>query len=593
MSLEPYTIIIVLVIAMILFIWNRWRFDVVALIALAAATLVGAVPFKAVYSGISNPAVITVACVMVISQAITDSGVLNKLIHRLDFVAKNTVLHITCLSVITAVLSAFMNNVGALTLMMPIAIKTAIDNKRSPSLVLMPLALASAMGGLTTMIGTPPNLLISSFREQVLGQGFSLFDFGHVGVFIAVAGVIFVSLIGWRLLGGKKQVLKHAEDMFQIQDYITEIRVPEKATILGKSIRDFEQLVSGDYELIGLLRGKSRRMRLLPNQRIEQDDILIVQSSSSVLEDLVRVAKLELFGAEPISPDALRSKDTDIIEAVVPQASRVEGRSWASMRMRARYAMNLLAIAREGKPFKARLNQVALQAGDVILLQGEREAMQANMPRLGLLPLVDRSIKMISNKNAFLPIGIFFIAIILAAFQWVPVEVAFGAAVLAMVLTNVIPVRKLYDAIEWPIIILLAAMIPIGAALKTTGGTSLIADALLQVSHHASPAVILSLVLIVTMTLSDFMNNAATTVVMAPIAITIAKALHVHIDPFLMAVAVGASCSFLTPVGHQNNTLVMGPGGYKFSDFMRVGLPLEILVIVVSIPALLHFWPLR
>jgi di/tricarboxylate transporter len=591
-NFEPYTILIILAGAMVLFIWGKWRFDIVALMALMAATLCGAVPFSQVYSGISNPAVITVACVMIISAAITESGILNRLIHKLDFIAKNTVLHIATLSVVSAVLSAFMNNVGALTLMMPIAIKTAIDNKRSPSLVLLPIALASAMGGLTTMIGTPSNLLIASFRQRAVGAPFTLFDFGYVGIWVAIAGVIFISLIGWRLLGSKRKAPEHAEDIFEIQDYITEIRVPEKSPVVDMCISDFEALLQTDYSLLGIIHKKKKRLRLYPQQTIHVDDILIVTSSSSVLEDILRVGKLELYGAETVSADTLRASDTDIIEAVVPQASRVEGRSWQGMRMRARYAMSLLAIAREGKPFKARLNHVELQAGDVVLLQGESEAMQSNIPRLGLLPLVERGIKIGGEKKAFLPLFIFSVAIILAALQWVPVEVAFGGAVLMMVLTSVMPVRKLYDSIEWPIIVLLAAMIPVGYALKTTGGTELITHALLHVSHSAHPAVILTLVLVVTMTLSDFMNNAATTVVMAPIAISIAKALHVHVDPFLMAVAIGASCSFLTPVGHQNNTLVMGPGGYKFTDYVRIGFFLEVLVVLVSVPALLYFWPL-
>ncbi len=591
MFLEPYIIIIVLIVTMALFIWGRWRYDVVALIALMISVALGAVPFDQVYTGLSNSAVITVACVMVISQAISKTGVLSRLVRRFGKLTKHPITHVASLTLITAFFSAFMNNVGALALMMPIAIQSAIDSKRSPSFILMPLALGSALGGLTTMIGTPPNLLVSSYRQKLTGQPFAMFDFSYVGIFVAIAGILFLALIGWRLLPGKRKAPKRTEDMFEVQDYITEIRVPAKSPVVDMTVADLEKMVRGDFIIVGLIRKKKKKLVLRPQQVLAADDILIIEASTKDLNELLHTAKLELVTGD-VLPEALRTDEVSLVEAVVPQASRADGRSSQSMRLRSRYSMNLLAIAREGKPFKERLHQVNLQAGDVVLLQGAEESLHSNVARLGLLPLVERGLRVGIPKRAFLPFLIFGIAIILAATQLIPVQIAFGGAVLAMVLFNVISIRDLYESVEWPIIILLAAMIPIGAALQTTGGTGLIAHYFIALSGHVSPVVILGLLLIVTMTLSDFMNNAATTVVMAPIAVSIAQALKVSIDPFLMAVAIGASCSFLTPVGHQNNTLVMGPGGYKFIDYIRLGLPLEILVIIVALPLLVWAWPM-
>ena len=589
---EPYIILIILLVTMLLFIWGRWRYDVVALIALMVSVIVGAVPFGHVYSGLSNSAVITVACVMVISHAITRSGVLNPVLRKINSVAAYPILHIGTLTLVTAILSAFMNNVGALALMMPVAIQSAIKANRSPSLVLMPIALGSALGGLTTLIGTPPNLLISAYRQEYTGHPFAMFDYGYVGLPVAIIGILLIAIVLWRLIPGDRKAPKQAEDIFQVQDYITEVKIPKKSPIIDKTVREFERSASVDFVILGLIRNKKKRLVLEPNQILQENDILIIEASTTDLQELLETAKLALVGGEKISSETLKSEDVSFIEAVVPQGSRIEGRSSQSVRLRSRHHINLLAISREGKAFKQRLNHVNLRAGDIVLLQGATEDLNENIANLGFLPLVERGLHVGTRRKAYLPLIIFIASIVLVVLQLLPVQVAFGGAVLFMVLFNVIPIRRLYETIDWSIVILLAAMIPIGTALQSTGGTAIIAHYFIAMSGHISPIFILGLLLLLTMTLSDFMNNVATTVVMAPIAVSIAQALKVNIDPFLMTVALGASCSFLTPVGHQNNTLVMGPGGYKFSDYMRLGLPLEIVIIIIALPLILWAWPM-
>lgn len=587
---QLYAVFGILAVTLILFIWGRWRYDVVACLALMGVVLIGVIPFADAFRGFANPAVITVACVMIISQSITQSGLVDKVVKALLPVTSVVVLHIGFLTIITAVLSAFMNNVGALALMMPVAIQTAHQHKRSPAMVLMPLAFASVLGGMTTLIGTPPNLLISAYREQVTGHPYLMFDFSPVGLLVAGVAILFIAVIGWRLTPYKRKSTQQGAASFQLQDYVTEIVVPEGSPFVDKTLRDLENSTTGDFAILGLIRGKRKRLALAASECLVANDILIIEASHDDLQRLLQEAKLELVGGEIVSAEILRSDDIGLVEAVVPPGSRMDGRSWQAMRIRSRFRLNLLAIARQGKSFRERLNRVKLHAGDVLLLQGQTESLQEYIGYLGLLPLLERGVDVGMRRQALLPLLIFSMAIIAAAMRLLPIQISFTMAVLLLVLFNVLSVRKLYDSIDWSVIVLLGAMIPVGQALQMSGGTDLIAQHLLSLASHFGPKAILIFLLVSTMLLTDLMNNAATAVLMAPLAVSIANALNVNMDTFLMAVAVGASCSFLTPIGHQNNTLVMGPGGYQFSDYYKLGLPVSILVVSVAIPMLLFVW---
>ena len=589
--LQVYLLFGILVVTLALFIWGRWRYDVVALLALIVSVLTGVVPFDRAFTGFANPAVITVVCVMVITYAITESGILDYVIKKITPVTKHELWHIAILTILTAFLSAFMNNVGALALMMPVAIQTSIKAKRSPSLVLMPLAFGSVLGGLVTSIGTPPNLLISAYREQVTGHAFSMFDYSPVGLVVALVGLVFIILIGWRFLPERKAP-SNAEDLFQMQDYITEVKVTEDSKVVGSTMRDLEHLIDADFLVVGLIRKKKKRLVIPADEVLQENDVLIIEGNHQDLEKLISKGKLELVNGGSVDSSKLSSDKVALMEAVVPQGSRVEGRSSQGMRLRSRYNVNLVAIAREGKPFKKRLNHVNLRAGDVVMLQGESESLKEDVVSLGFLPLVERGVQMGLPRKAFMPAIIFLCAIVLAAFQVLPVQIAFATAVVVLVITNIVPARKLYDSIDWPIVVLLGALIPVGQALDSSGATVVMARFIHDLSQYISPMFMIALLFFITMTLSDVMNNAATAVVMAPIAVTMAQTLHAHVDPFLMTVAVAASCSFLTPISHQNNTLVMGPGGYKFYDYLRMGIPLEIIIIIVAVPMILWIWPL-
>lgn len=589
-NIQPYVLLSIIVLTIYLFMRGFWRYDLVALFALTLSLLTGLVPFKQAFSGFSNPAVITVACIMVITQAINQSKILDYLVTKIEFLFHSTTMHITSLTFISAILSAFMNNVGALGLMMPIAIQTFLKSEKSPSLVLMPIAFGSVLGGLITAIGTPPNLLISNYRQEISGQAFAMFDFTPVGFVTALVGIIFISAIGWRLVPARIKSTR-TEDLFQISDYITEVIVTEKSAYRDKTVADMYAGIKADFELIAISHKGSKKFAFKDNHVLQEKDILIIEATHENLETVLSSGKFKLSEEKPFTSKKLTSNEITILEAVVPPDSNVQGRSAKSMRLRARYMINLLALSREGVSMRKKLNDIKLNPGDVVLLQGDRETLQETAVSLGFLPLAEREIK-IGSRKTFLPIIFFFISVVLAATQTLPIAVSFMIAVLGIFLFNIMPIRMLYQSIDWSVLLLLGAFIPIGNAIQTSGASILISQLFLVIAGSYSPVLALVVLMIATMTLSDLMNNVATAVLMAPIAANLALSAHVSVDPFLMAVAVGASCSFLTPVAHQNNTMVMGPGGYHFFDYARLGLPLEILIVLVSIPMILYVWPL-
>ncbi|HAT8641158.1 TPA: SLC13 family permease [Legionella pneumophila] len=588
---QPYLLFAILILSLILFVWNYWRYDFVALFALAISVLTGLVPFNKAFSGFSNPAVITVGCVMILTYAITQSGVLNNSFIKLKKLSKKTSFQVGLYSGISAFLSAFMNNVGALGIMMPIAIHAFTEIKKSPSIILMPIAFCSVLGGVITAIGTPPNLLISNFRNQVLGTPYNMFDFTPVGLPVALMGVLFVSLIGWKLVPVRAKYSKSG-DSFQISDYMTEVKVPETSSMCEKTVKEFLEMTKANFELIAVVHEGKKKFAYTDDTIIHCNDILIIEASPEDLKNILDSNGLILAGNKPLTSKELYDSDIITMEAVVLPDSSIEGQSASMMRFRSRHKINLLAISREELSFRKKLIDIRFAAGDVVLLQGNAATLRETIVDLGFLPLAERDINVHLTQKKFLPIICFTLSIILASLQILPLDFSFMIAVLALILLKAIPTHSLYRTIDWSVLLLLAALIPVGEALQTTGAADLIANGFMKIAGQYSPIFALVAILVITMTLSDLLNNAATALIMAPIAIKIAQSAHVNVDSFLMAVAIGASCSFLTPIAHQNNTMVMGPGRYQFSDYFRLGLPLELIVVVVTIPTILWVWPL-
>jgi len=580
-----------LILALILFATGKVRYDIVALIALLIVTIAGIIDPMDAFLGFGHPAVVTVAAVLILSKGLQNSGLIDILTRWVSRVGDGKVLQVFSLTGIVAILSGFMNNIGALALMMPVAIRTARKSGRAPSYLLMPIAFGSLLGGMTTLIGTPPNIIIATYRAQYVGEPFLIFDFAYVGVGVAVAGILFIALIGWRLIPSRQSPASK-DELFAVKDYLTEVRVPEKSKLAGKMIYDIGSATEAEVVVVGLIRNGRNIVAPSIYETIMENDILVIKADSGDLQTLLDATRLELTGKEDISEEMIGSDTIGVIEAIVKPDSPILNRTAYSANLRWIYGINLLAVAREGGRIQNRLNRIKFQPGDILLLQGKKDALQAALPKIGCLPLAERGIRLGGSKMALLAVAIFGSALGISALGILPVQITFSAAVVLMILTSIVSLRDAYDSVEWPIIILLGAMIPVGQALEVSGGAALIAGSIVGVASDFPAEATLVLLLIITMFLSDLVNNAASTVLMAPIAIGIALDLGSSIDPFLMAVAIGASCAFLTPIGHQSNTLVMGPGGYHFTDYWRMGVVLEVIIVVVSIPLLLFFWPM-
>ncbi|MFV0295047.1 MAG: SLC13 family permease [Hyphomicrobiaceae bacterium] len=587
--LSPTAILgLILLGALILFVWGRWRHDLVAGAALLAAVLTGVVDARHAFDGFADPAVVTVALVLVLSAAIRRSGLLDRLIVMVEPLMRTPGLHVAMLTGLTTLLSGFMNNVGALAILMPAAIVSAEKAGRSPAILLMPIAFGSLLGGLVTLIGTPPNLLISAVRKDITGQPFDMFDFAPVGAAIALVGVAYLC-VAWRLLPKDRRGAPLPEARFKIEDYVTEARVVKGSSLIGKTVGDLER--EQDVVLVSVIRGDVRRMVPWSTMSIQQGDVLVLEASSANLRRVVDRYKLEMVGTKDVKRAQLTAEGFGVIESVVTPSSVLIGRSPLDFGLR-RYGVNLLAISRKGQRSTNRLKHVRFEPGDVLVLQGKLDEMNVTQSELGLLPLAERKITLGRPVRATLPALIMVGAVGLTAFGVLPVTIAFLLAVVVLGVLRVMPLNDMYGAIDWPVIVLLAALIPVTGALETTGGTELIASSIAYWAGGWAPDLALTLFLVVTLAITPILNNAATVLLMGPIAAGYATKAGLNVDPFLIAVAIGASCDFLTPFGHQSNTLVYGPGGYQFGDYARLGLPLTLIVIVVTVPMIMLVWPM-
>ena len=598
-------IIAILVGAMGLFLWGRWRHDLVALAALLACVIAGLVPAGEAFSGFGHPAVITVAAVLILGQGLQVSGAVNALARRLLPSGAGLTVSILSLVGLGAALSCFMNNVGALALLMPVAIQLAKKHEIPPGKFLMPLAAGSILGGMTTLIGTPPNLIVSGFRDSAGLGGFGMFDFTPVGLATAAAGVLLIGLVGWRLVPARKEA---ETGTFESGAYLSEVRIEEGSKAAGKSLREAEKLLEdAGGQIVGMVRGELRLSA--PNRRrvLRVGDILVIEVEPESLSDALACLGLKLEGEDTEDSEKKKKKDQPdkkengeeerpeeivIQEVVVTPNAPLVNRSAADIRMRTRYGINLLAVSREGRRSVKRLRAISIRAGDLLLLQGPPEAISGFASEFGCLPLAARDIRVPRKGQALTAALIMAAAAAATTVGLLPAAVAFAAGALVMLAVKIVPARSVYNSIDWPVIILLGAMLPVAGAMETTGAAATLARFLLESLAGGNPVIALGVLLAATMILSDLMNNAATAAVMCPVALSAAAGLGANPDAFLMAVAVGASCAFLTPIGHQNNTLILGPGGFSFADYWRLGLPLEVLVVAVSLPLLLVVWPL-
>ncbi|WP_299944342.1 SLC13 family permease [uncultured Ruegeria sp.] len=571
-------------------LWGRFRYDLVAFTALMIAVTLGVVPVDRAFAGFGHPATIIVALVLVVSAGLVRSGAVFMITRTLVDASRGLGAHIALMGGIGAVLSAFMNNVAALALLMPVDIQTARKAGRSVGLTLMPLSFATILGGMATLIGTPPNIIIASIRAETLGEPFGMFDFAPVGGIAAIAGLAFVALIGWRLIPNRGA---QEETSDVLAEYIAELTVPPESPHIGKRVSElYEAAEKSDVAIIGLIRDGKRRYGRSTHATLREGDALVLEARPEALDEFRAALNLDFSDTRRQEVLTAEGDGLEVIEVVVPESARITGRTAQALGLAWRQSTVLMGISRQGRRITEQVRKTEVEAGDILLLLCPRDRGADVTEWLGCLPLAERGLNVTANEKAWMAIGLFATAVLAASIGLIYLPIALGLVVVAYVLTKIMPIADIYNHIEWPVVVLLGSMIPLGSALETSGGTELIANALIQLTNGLPAWAILTVLMVVTMTLSDVLNNTATAIVAAPVGIQMARTLEVSPDPFLMTVAVAASAAFLTPIGHKNNTLVLGPGGYRFGDYWRMGLPLEILIIVVSIPAILVFWPL-
>ena len=592
MTLNQIILFLLFGLVFVMLIWGRLRYDIVAFSALLVAVVLGVVPSSEAFAGFGHPATLVVALVLVVSAGLVRSGAVFLITRTLINASRSLGGHIALMGFVGGVLSAFMNNVAALALLMPVDIQTAHKAKRAVGLSLMPLSFATILGGMVTLIGTPPNIIIAAIREQELGEPFKMFDFAPVGGVAALAGLLFVSLVGWRLIPQRDAKAK-SEGFGDIGQFIAELTVPEGSKYIDQRLQSlYGTAEKNDVAILGLLRDGKKRYGTAATTELKAGDALILEATPDALDEFRTAVQLDFSDTARHDILTTDSDGLTMLECVVSDTARVNGRSAQAVGLAWRQRSVLMGISRQGKRITKQLRKTILRPGDILLILVPQETADDVISWLGCLPLADRGLQVTADHKVWLAIGLFAVAVFAASVGLVYLPIALGFVVIAYVLTGIIPLHQLYSHIEWPVVVLLGSMIPLGAALQSSGGTELIAGALVDLTQGMAPWTILTILMVTTMTLSDVLNNTATTIVAAPISIQMAQSLGVNPDPFLMAVAISASAAFLTPIGHKNNTLILGPGGYSFGDYWRLGLPLEILIVTVSIPAILVFWPL-
>ncbi|MDX1512728.1 MAG: SLC13 family permease [Gammaproteobacteria bacterium] len=591
MTFEQTFLFILILFIFAFLIWGRFRYDVVAFSALVVAYLAGVIPKHEVFSGFGHPAVVIIALVLIVSRGLSRSGAIEMLAHRVLDPKRSVQSHIGIMGAISASLSSLMNNVAALALLMPVDMQAAKKAKRSAALTLMPLSFASILGGMVTLIGTPPNIVIATFRDDALGAPYRMFDFAPVGLVVAVAGVVYITLVGWRLIPGERTRRDAARELTDLEDYISEAKVEESSGAIGKSLRDLEPVAEeNDVALLGMVRRGKRLKGTARDEVIKKGDLLVLEGTPDAIDQFLGAADLKFAGAD--RHGGLTADAVAVSEAVVPETARIHGRSAMDLRLLYRQGVTLIGISRKGQRITERVRKARIKAGDILLLLGPEDRLSETIAWLGCLPLAARGMGVTQRSKAWGAVAGFAVAITAASLGIVYLPLALAAVVVFYVALRIVPLTQVYEAVEWPVIVLLGSMIPIAGALEASGGTELLAEAIVASTSGLPPVAVLTILMIVTMTLSDVLNNVATALIAAPIGVDIALKLGANPDAFLMAVAVAASCAFLTPIGHKNNTIILGPGGYRFGDYWRMGLPLEILVVVVSVPMILVVWPL-
>ena len=586
--IDQFIILGLLILMVGLFIWGRWRYDAISLGVLSIFVLLGYIEPEKAFIGFSHPAVITVALVLLISKGLERSGFISVLGRKLQSYANSEIQFMISITFFAAILSSFMNNIGAMAMLLPITLGICQKMNWNPSKFLIPLSFASILGGMNTKIGTPPNIIISEFRNDYAEKDFAFFDFSLAGVPVSILGILFIAFIGWRLIK-IRPINSENNPLIELEDYLVEMVITKNSKLVDNRAFDFRQELDTDTALMGQIDDKGKKIEIHGNQKLYEGQILIMKINPDMVADIQQE-----FGLDIDSENDLTSiEDLGGIEAIIVPKSRLIGRKYQYFKRLIGRELSLLGLWRRGLKFRFRLSNEIFKVGDVLLIanRGEKNNISEKLELAGLMPLWQREFDVARDPSKiFIAFGLFAICLLLVIFNYVPIVVAFLICVIGFVSSKLLTGEGVYRHIDWPVVILLAAMIPIGNTLISFGITDSVSSYLASLASSVNYIWLVVLIMIITMFLSDIVNNAATAVIMAPLAVSLAEKIEQPIEPFLMSVAIGASCAFLSPIGHQCNTLVMAPGNYKFGDYWKVGLPLEILIILISIPAIIFYW---
>jgi len=588
---EHIFLLTVVIGAAFLFVTEKLRIDLAALCILVVLLVSGLIePAQALY-GFSNEATATVAAMFVISAGLVRTGIVDWLARRLNALAgtsERRLLLILCLSV--ALFSAFLVNTATVAIMIPVAVVLAKARRIAPSRVLIPLSFASQFGGVCTLIGTSTNILVNSLAVEHGLSRFHLFEFAPLGIILSIAGIAYLFIVSPYLIPKRKGADEQI-DKYRLADYLAEMRVRKVSPLLGKRWHELGNTDLKDIDLIKIIRNGKATWRAKATM-IREDDYLLLHGNAGDLLKMKDNYKLETKADAIIDDQKLKSDELELIEALVPPRSRLLGRTLRGADYMQRFGCVVLAIQRRGKILRDRLVDIVFDDGDTLLLECDKESVQKIMDSTDLVVTNELTDLHIRRDRALMSLSILLLVIMLAAFNIVPILVAAIIGSVGMVLGRCITIEEAYKAIDWKVIFLLGGILPLGLALQETGTAAWLVSTVLHPIINSGPYVILAAFYLITAVLTAFMSNNAAAVLLVPIALSAADISGISARPLLMAITFAASTSFATPIGYQTNTMIYAAGGYLFSDYARIGIPLNILFWLLTVFLIPLFWPL-
>jgi di/tricarboxylate transporter len=600
---QIWIVFAILISGITLFILQRIRYDIVAALMLLAVGLAGILSFEELFSGFASPAVITVAAALVIAKGLENSGLLDRVEEYLLRFESRPMLPFLLLLTMVAIVSGFINNIAALAITLPIALSLSHRLKLEPSKMLIPLAYASVIGGSITLIGTPSNILIGTIAREELGRQLDIFEFIPVGLPLIVVFLAVFLIMGKYVL--PKRTTPYAGERFELPKYITELTVTEKSKFSGNSIGQLEKEYDWTIDVVRIIRGSRETETPYSNTRIMVGDVLVIRTEAEELENIVKGTGLEIrkksdeekekekaIEKEKNKEQEKKGKELKVVEVVVLPDSALINKTAKQMYIRDRFNVTLLGIARHGSTITKRVAEIRIKLGDVLLLEAAEADLQNVFEELKCAPLRTRGISLHARAPPVLTLLIAGVSIALSAFNILPIEVGLSIGAVGMLVLRCIDIKEAYNAIQWPILVLIGALIPFGTAMQKTGADRFIAEQISNVGA-TDPIVALVVIFIVTTLLSNVINNVAAAVFMAPVALQLSEILSISGFPMLMAVAFAAAVPYLTPISHQSNLLVMEAGGYKFTDYIRLGAPLTVVTAIVVLLLVPIFWPFQ